>query len=376
MKKPILFIFFLAVGFVFLSLYSWSQKSSEWELMVNTDAAEVHLLPNIESTVVITLPKGYLLKSYEKNDEWFRVVIGPDEDGIVTIGYIEPQNVDVIRENIVQELDYWEEDPEFFEGIGLTVRLTGGPSFIGGGDIRKGDRGLYDDASNLVAASGFIMDRRFNEFNSGFEVTADFVYYFTSKLGLGLGFGYMNLSEHNLLVFNSPGGIENNQVGTSPKIRAYPFRLGLFYKIPISRLFNLTLNGGAALYLAKYTYLRSSNWYPIDLINQKANTTGIGVHGGISFEINFHPRAALILEGRGRYAKISGFTGNSYIKRSIDPPLLIDEIEEKGTLYYLEGEGATLLAFSEQKPSDYKTVREAILDLSGFVFQAGLKVKF
>lgn len=376
MKKLILIIAFIAAGLVFLSLYAWSQKSSEWELAVKIEEAGVHLLPDIESTVVITLPQGYLLKSYEKTDEWFRVIIGPDDDGIVTIGYIKSQNVDVIRENIVQELDYWEEDPEFFEGIGLTVRLTGGPSFIEGGDIRKGDRALYDDASDLAAASGFLIDRRFNEFDSGFEVTADIVYNFTSKWGLGLGFGYMNLSEHNLLIFNSPGNFENNQVGTSPKIRAYPVRLGVFYNIPISRLFNLTLNSGAAFYFAKYTFLRASNWYQIDLINQKANTTGIGFHGGISFEVNFHPRAALILEGRGRYAKISGFTGNSYIKRSINPPLIIEDIEEKGTLYYLEGDGLPVLAFAEQKPTDYTTVREAILDLSGFVFQAGLKVKF
>ena len=376
MKKLILFIVFFAAGLVFLSPYSWSQKSSEWELVVNSENAEVHLLPNIESTVVITLPKDYLLKSYEKTDEWFRIIIGPDEDGIVTIGYIQSQNVDVIRENIVQELDYWEEDPEFFEGIGLTVRLTGGPSFFGGGDIKKGDKGFYDAASNLAAASGFVLDRYFNDFNSGFEVTADFVYNITTKIGLGLGFGYVNLSEHNLLVFHSPGGGENNQVGTSPKIRAYPVRLGVFYNIPISGLFNITVNGGGAFYFAKYTFIRSSNWYTVDLINQKANTTGFGLHGGIGLEVNFHPRAALILEGRGRYGKISKFTGESHIKKSILPPLLIEDIEEKGTLYYLEGDGPPVLAFSEQKPTDYKTVREAILDLTGFVFQAGLKVKF
>jgi hypothetical protein len=376
MKKPLIFIVIFTASLLLFNSYSWSQKSSEWELVVNAEKAEVHLLPNTESTVVITLPKGYLLKSYEKTEDWFRIIIGPDEDGIVTIGYIKSQNVDVIRENVVEELDYWEEDPEFFEGIGLTVRLTGGPSFIGGGDLRKGDRGLYDAASDLAAASGFLLDRYFDEFNSGFEVTADFVYSITPKIGLGLGFGYMNLSEHNLLVFHSPGGFENNQVGTSPKIRAYPVRLGVFYNIPISRLFNLTLNSGAAFYFAKYSYIRSSNWYPIDLINQKANTTGIGFHGGISVEINFHPRAALILEGRGRYCKISGFTGESHIKKSILPPLLIEDIEEKGTLYYVEGDGFPLLAFSEQKPTDYKTVREATVDLSGFVFQAGLKVKF
>lgn len=367
---------FFIVGFLFFNSNSWSQKSSEWELEVNTEKADVHLVPDTESTVVITLPKGFLLKSYEKIIEWFRIVIGPDEDGIVTIGYIQSQNVDVIREKIIQELDYWEEEPEFFKGIGLSVRLTGGPTFFNGGDIRKGDQGLYDAASDFVTSYGFVIERRFNAFDSGFEVVADIVYNLTSKFGVGIGSGYMHLTQQSLLLFDEPNMFQKNQAGTAPKVTAYPIRLGVFFNFPLHRLVNLTLDSGAALYITKYTNSRHTNWYPIDLIHHKANATGIGFHGGVGFEINFHRRAALILECRGRYAKISGFNGKGNIRKSVLPPLVYDDIEENGTLYYLEENGHPFLAFFEQEPTGYETVRKATLDLSGFIFQAGIKVKF
>jgi len=377
MRKISAFIVVFIVGFLCFSSLSWSQKSSEWELEVNTEKADVHLVPDTDSTVVITLPKGFLLKSYEKINEWFRVVIGPDEDGIVTIGYIKSQNVDVIREEIVQELDYWEEEPEFFKGIGFSVRLTGGPTLFSGGDIRKGDQGLYDAASDLVTSYGFVIEKRFNAFRSGFEVVADFVYNLTPKFGVGIGAGYVRLTQQSLLLFRAPNtGQAWNQAATAPKATAYPIRLGVFFNFPLHRLVNLTLDSGAALYITSYTYSRFTNWYPIDLINQEANATGIGFHGGVGIEINFHRRAAFILEGRGRYAKISGFNGKSNIRKSVLPPFQFDIIEENGTLYYLEENGHPFLAFFEQEPTGYETVRKATLDLSGFIFQAGIKVKF
>jgi len=377
MRKISAFIVVFIVGFLCFSSLSWSQKSSEWELGVNTEKADVHLVPDTDSTVVITLPKGFLLKSYEKINEWFRVVIGPDEDGIVTIGYIQSQNVDVIREKIVQELDYWEEEPKFFKGIGLSVRLTGGPTFFNGGDFRKGDQGLYDDASDFVTSNGYVIERRFNSFRSGWEVVADFVYNLSSKFGVGIGSGYMNLTKQSLLLFKEPNTVQVwNQAGTSPKVTAYPIRLGLFFNFPLHRLVNLTLDGGAALYITKYTNTRHTNWIELDLIQHKANATGIGFHGGVGFEINFHPRAALILEGRGRYAKISGFNGTGNIRKSAPLPNYYANIEENGTLYYLEENGNPFLAFFEQEPTGYETAHKATLDLSGFIFQAGIKIKF
>jgi len=377
MRKTIIFMMFFGLGILMIFCpYSWGQKSSEWELKVKNDETDVHVIPDTESTVVITLPKGFVLKSYEKNNEWFRIVIGPDEEGIVTIGYINSQDVDVMRKKIVEELNYWEDESEFFEGIGLSLKMTAGPTFFNGGDIRKGDQGLYDSASDLISSYGFVMDKRFENFDSGFEVFTDVVYNFNPKLGVGIGFGYIHLTQQSRLFFHEPNDYDEDQMGTSPRITAYPIRLGAFYILPMSQLIHFNLNGGASFFITNYSNRLYSSWYPLDVINHKAHATGFGIHGGLGIEINFNPRASFILEGRGRYAKISGFKGKSNIKKSISPPLLFDDIEEEGTLYYLEGEGPPQLAFFTQKPTGYSTARKAVLDLSGFIFQTGLKVKF
>jgi hypothetical protein len=376
MRKITIFMIVFGLGILLLNSYSWSQRSSEWELEVKGDNTDIHVVPDKESTVVISLPKGFVLKSYEKTNGWFRIIIGPDEDGIVTIGYIESQKVDVIRKKIVEELDYWEEESEFFEGIGLSLKVTAGPTFFSGGDIKKGDQGLYDAASDIVSSYGFIMDRRFENFDSGFEVLADVVYNLNSKLGMGIGFGYIHLTQQSLLIFHQPNEYNENQMGTSPKVTAYPIRLGVFYNFPLHRLINLNLNSGVSLYFTHYSNTRFTNWHSLDLIKQQAHAMGFGLHGGLGVEINFNPRASFILEGRGRYAKISGFEGKSSIRKSLLPPLLYEDIEEKGTLYYLEGEGRPLLAVLAEEPTGYRTVRKAVLDLSGFIFQTGLRVKF
>lgn len=376
MRKITRFMIVFGLGILLLNSYSWSQKSSEWELEVKNNNTDIHVVPDPESTVVITLPKGFVLTSYEKTGEWFRIIIGPDEDGIVTIGYIESQKVDVIRKKIVEELNYWEEESEFFEGMGLSLKMTVGPTFFGGGDIKKGDQGLYDSASDLISSYGFIMDKRFKNFDSGFEVLADVVYNLNPNLGFGIGFGYIHLTQQSRLFFHEPNDYGENQMGTSPRVTAYPLRLGAFYNFPLNQLIHINLNGGASFYITKFSNRLYTNWYPLDVINQKAHAIGLGLHGGVGIEINFMPRAAFILEGRGRYAKISGFKGKSNTKKAIAPPLLYDDIEQEGTLYYLEGEGRPQLAFFEQEPSGYSTARKAVLDLSGFIFQTGFKLRF
>ncbi len=374
-KLSVLTILFIVFFLSFNSL-SWSQKSSKWELEVNTEKADVHLVPDTESTVVIILPKGFPLKSYEKINEWFRVIIGPDEDGIVTIGYIQSQNVDVIREKIVKELDFWEEEPEFFKGIGLSVRLTGGPLFFNGGDIRKGSQGLYESAYDFISSYGYSIERRYEGFNSGFEVTVDVVYHFTSKLGMTIGFGYMRALEQSFLHFRQPGGYDIDYIDSAPEISVFPIKLGLYLTLPLHRLVNFTLNSGAALYIAEYGYGRRTTWETISRVYHNANATGLGVHGGLGFEINFHRRAALILEAQGRYARISGFDGKGKTTTSRLFPLPDLEVEENGALYYLEGDNHPNLMFKENEPTGYQTVRKATLDLSGFVFRAGIKVMF
>ena len=77
--------FFILWGVCFLSLniYALNPESFEWRLKVSVGKADIRLEPNAESPVLTTVEKGLALESYEKIGEWFRVVAGPDEKGVV-----------------------------------------------------------------------------------------------------------------------------------------------------------------------------------------------------------------------------------------------------------------------------------------------------
>ena len=372
-RKNHLFIL-LAVCFLLSNTYAFNSQSAEWELRITIDRAEVRMEPDMKSTVVNTVKKGSFLKSYEKVGEWFRVITA-DETGFVVIGYIHSSAVEIIREKSIQQPDYWKEEPKFFKGIGLSVKLTGGLNYFFGGDINEGSRGLYDLTADFISSSGFTVERRIKSFHQGYDFTGDIIFNISPKLGIGLGTGIIHATKQSLLIF-SRADTGPHSLDSQPTISAVPIRLGLFLTLPIHRLFNVTFNGGAALYLTKYSYGMRTTWDGTDRIYHNASTNGLGFHGGIGFEINLMQRATLVIEGQGRFAKITNFKGKSKTRTPAPSPLGDIETVEEGMLYYLEGDEYPSLAVLEEEPSGYKTVRKAKFDFSGFVFRIGLRFKF
>ena len=144
---------------------------SEWKPEILVEKANVLREPNAESPVVSPASKGTILDSYETKGEWFRVIIGPDEKGFTVIGYIHSSDVQVLKEKISKEPDLWEVEPEFFQGIGLSITLSGGLSYLGSGDIDRGTRGLFDSTAYFLSTAGYLLDRRTNPLHTGIEVS-------------------------------------------------------------------------------------------------------------------------------------------------------------------------------------------------------------
>ena len=91
----------LAICLFPLAIYAVNQEITEWKLKISVEKAFVRLKPDMNSPVESTVAKGTILQSHEKVEEWYRVVIGPDESGFVVIGYIHSDNVEIIAEKIV-----------------------------------------------------------------------------------------------------------------------------------------------------------------------------------------------------------------------------------------------------------------------------------
>jgi hypothetical protein len=121
------------------------------------------------------------------------------------------------------------------------------------------------------------------------------------------------------------------------------------------------------------------------IIETKDN--GIGFHGGIGFEYDVMKNLAFFVEGAGRYVKLKDWKGDSteYIEFSSGGPTEKTTETSSGTLWYYEYYPEThpdwpsyVLKIQEEKPvhSDYRNVRKAEVELSGFSFRIGFRVKF
>ena len=109
------------------------------------------------------------------------------------------------------------------------------------------------------------------------------------------------------------------------------------------------------------------------------SSNGFGFHGGIGFEYNFTEKFALVIEAQGRHARIKKLKG--------------DEIHVGGgsmqnyygAVYYWEEKDMITekyyasIGFYKEKPNysppEYRNLREAALDLSGFLLKVGIRIR-
>ncbi len=207
------------------------------------------------------------------------------------------------------------------------------------------------------------------------------------KFALSIGTGYIagkNKSEFETTgPPQSPFGYQH-KFSFEPKIKIIPLKLGIYYTLPLRFGINLFLNGGlgyyfSKAYLLKYHMLLYGGWGE-DYDEYDVSSNGLGVYGGIGFERNIGKSFALVLEFQGRYARIKNLKGKRSYYPAWQPP-----IEEEGILYvgerHLTNYGYDRyrpeLIISPSRPSgdEFRNIREAVLDLSGFSLRAGIRIR-
>jgi len=364
-----------------LNIFAFNSYSSEWKLRISVEKANIRLEPALKSPVVTTVAKETILESFEKQGEWFKVMIRSDKEGFSSIGYILSSDVEILSEKLSQEPDFWEVEPDQFQGIGLRVKLTGGFGYFFGGDIGRGNTGLYDQNSDFLLSQGFFLEGSLKSFHTGSEFTGDLIIDITPNLGIGFGFGYIHANNTSILTFYKEAlRYKLEQLTFVSEINVIPLRIGLFYSIPIHRLFNISLHGGTGIYLADYNYSMGSTWNNINDRGHVTNAVGLGFHGGIGLELNLHRRAVFLIECQGRYAKFSNFKGTETIIEWGEEIFAgnrdFTTTVEEGSLYYLENNDHPGLVISKDIPTGFNSVEKAVFDFSGFSIRAGIKIRF
>jgi hypothetical protein len=237
--------------------------------------------------------------------------------------------------------------------------------------VRQGFTDYWKDA-------GLTTEGEFNAIDWGFDFEADVIIYLNERLGLSIGFGYINGNSrkktNEMIVWVYPRTYET-------KMSAIPIVIGVYYSFPISSKARFFLNGGPGYYFAKFSdnfYDESSptNWYSR---KQEASAGGIGFQGGFGFEYDISKNIALVFEGQGRYAKISGFEGERVWSNSNQ-----DGGTREGVLYYYENyysfrsDWYPIVQIHSGQPNwaEARNAKEAEIDFSGFTIRVGINVRF
>ena len=373
--KKYIFLIIWGTCLMLFSSYAWNQEAVQWKLRVSADKAAIHLQPDLKSPVIGTVPQGTILSSNQGEGAWFRIALPPDKEGIVILGYIATNDVEILEEKIQKQPDVLGAEPEEFRGIRISLKVTAGWHYFSGGDIDKGARGLFDLNADLISSSGYTEERRKPKpFHSGIEASGDLVYQLNTRIGIGLGASYDSASAESLFTFYGKDMVVFKMWST-PWINMLSFRLGLFYALPVARWLTVSLSGGPALYFVKYKYNRNIQYSTMEEdYYQQAKATKLGIQGGLGLEIHLNQRVAFLIEAQGRYVKFTDLRGSENSEGLWFIPT--SPTEKVGSLYYIEGEGYPQLAVLTDDSAANSNARKAVLDFTGVSFKAGFRFRF
>ena len=264
-----------------------------------------------------------------------------------------------------------------FLGLKITLKLEGGWNTSSGGDVKRGIKGMYDNAADAVFASGLpVTDDVRGSYNGGIEAGGDLIYCITPLFGIGVGAAWLGTGKESHLIFRQ-GDFQYSSLQMRPRTRFSVLRASMFYSFPFAGRLAVSVRGGPALYSAHYNYSMggSATFIRNGLVHrsysQDVKAKQMGFEGGLGFEFNPNPFVAIFVELQGRYAKIGGLEGTEeaafyqggQLQRSVN----------SGSVYLVETAANPELdiLLSEEAGS----ARKATLDFSGLSILAGLKFR-
>lgn len=279
--------------------------------------------------------------------------------------------------------------------LSFSIILTGGQRYTSIGDMNKHLENFDNHLSELTSYEGSKIKKLNNDKKTlEGEIRLDV----SSKFAIGFGIEGISDKNESRFEFKDPwpwiagiDGLESypHTISTQPEVSAVNFKLGTYYTIPLVRRIYLFLDGGIDYYISKahlhkyHKILGPISIYDSLILKEEdydVTANGLGFHGGIGFEYKILDDLSLVLGFQGRYARIKNLKGTEMITEriGIDP----EEREGEGVLHIGEkmwlGEYFPDLIIFESQPSggEFRNVREAVLDFSGYSLRLGLKINF
>jgi hypothetical protein len=397
-KGAALFSLLIASALVILMILSPSAfgQGAVFKLKVVTEMANIRLKPDIGSIIIQQVPEGTIFESTKKEGEWFSIKIMTDEGETVS-GYIHesmvivlegPPQVEEKPEVVKPPEKEIKKIPEVKKGkeqepvpqpapqkekaapqpskFLFEICFSGGGSYVEGGDLNEGAKGVVDYKSDELEIQG---EGKFEPTNLCYLYGGELAFSLSKRLLLGFGADYLQGEKESKVLFEDS---VDETVTVRPKIQALPLRLFFSYHLAS----NFYLKSGIEYYFVRCTYFyQFKNGQQLEQRGE-ADSQGFGFVGGLGLERAITSGIIFFLEATGRYAKISRFKGKH---AQTDPAG-----EETGKLYYFQrseipaGDPHPQLYVRSVRPDEAgeSGARDAIIDLSGMSLKTGFKIRF
>ena len=355
------------------------EVTKQYKIRVRVDSAAVHRDRDSKSPTITWVRKGaeYVTTIYD--GEWYFIQISAGQGGMIMPGYISRFDIDVLEEKVEKGPDFFDQSPDAFKGIGFSVKLSGGLSFFGGGDIETGARGAYDKYLAQARASGYtILSTEPKPLSNGPEGGVDLIFSLSPKFGIGIGGSFLKTQPSGSFHFSED--ITHFQTfWDTPAIKIFCLRAEAYYNIALSPRLGLSFYGGPAYFHAAYDYDRTYDTSVIeDELRQTATGSTLGLHGGVSLAISINSRVAFVVDARGRYARFTSLKGTEIWSYTSLPPQIPYTIvtNQMGSVYLITNEPHPRLAILPDATAAAMGAQRAALDISGIALQAGLVLRF
>ena len=302
------------------------------------------------------------------------ITVAMSQGGTVVPGYISRFYVQVVEEQTEKVPGYFDESSEGYKGAGFTIKLSGGWSLFGSGDIDAGAQGMYNKYVDLTRSYGFtIQSSQPKSFTHGPEGSLDLIFRVSPAFSIGVGGSYINAKAESALYFLDDYG-NSQTMWNTPAVDILSVRVEAYYSLALAPWLGLSLHGGPAFYHVSYSFSRdylTTNWE--DEYYETAAGSTLGLHGGASLALSINSQIALFAEVQVRYARFGTLSGSD---KSMYTLMTTDTVETSGTLYNITGESYARLAVLSDATASSKGYQKAVFDYSGVTLGGGLMIRF
>ena len=281
---------------------------------------------------------------------------------------------------------------------GFSIKLTYGTNRYSWGDINEclesfNNNELFEYMRSyfpeLISGEIIKLDNFASDWEA--ELRVDIIRRFALSLTISETIIQKNESSLTYIHRHLIGDLVSTYIYTyKPEVKVWmPVKLGIYYTLPFSSKINITFNAGIGYYSAKVSeYMRyektlptgETEWTVRDWETNRKRVCGF--HGGIGLEFSLIKNFALVVEVQRRYAKIKNLNGIMRGEAKYSEGIYL---EWKGALYFFNmwdlGIGTRYddLEVWERPPDvsirDLVDIRKAVLDLTGYSFRVGIRIR-